>query len=213
MTMTCIDPKLVFAWQAAHSIARSSPPPVHDRGGFRVDTDSEKETKRWVFPRLCDGLRAIAQEITAPRHYLKLCGSDDELRNALQDRWQVQPTNYFMIAAAITLDTKPLPNGYRMELHRDGPVSRACIVAPDGDLAASGCAAETADVFIYDRIETAQDHRRKGLGAAVMIALGAARKSLASPQLLVATGDGRSLYANLGWTVLTPFAAATIPEN
>ena len=211
--MTCIDPKLVFAWQAAHSIARSSPPPVHDRGGFRVDTDSEKETKRWVFPRLCDGLRAIAQEITAPRHYLKLCGSDDELRNALQDRWQVQPTNYFMIAAAITLDTKPLPNGYRMELHRDGPVSRACIVAPDGDLAASGCAAETADVFIYDRIETAQDHRRKGLGAAVMIALGAARKSLASPQLLVATGDGRSLYANLGWTVLTPFAAATIPEN
>ena len=213
MTMTCIDPELVFAWQAAHSIVRSSPPPVHDRGGFRVDTDSEKETKRWVFPRLCDGLRAIAQEITAPRHYLKLCGSDDELRNALPDRWQVQPTNYFMIAAATTLDTKPLPNGYRMELHRDGPVSRACIVAPDGDLAASGCAAETADVFIYDRIETAQDHRRKGLGAAVMIALGAARKSLASPQLLVATGDGRSLYANLGWTVITPFAAATIPEN
>jgi len=112
-----------------------------------------------------------------------------------------------------TLDTKPLPNGYKMEFHQAGPVTRACIIAPDGDLAASGCAAETADVFIYDRIETAQDHRRKGLGVAVIIALGTARKSLVSPQLLVATGDGRNLYANLGWTVLAPFAAATIPES
>jgi GNAT superfamily N-acetyltransferase len=118
-----------------------------------------------------------------------------------------------MIAAAANLDTKPLPNGYRVELHQTGSVARACIIAPDGDLAASGCAAETADVFIYDRIETAQDHRRKGLGVAVMIALGTARKSLVCPQLLVATADGRNLYANLGWMVLAPFAAATIPES
>lgn len=213
MTISHVDPKLVFAWQAAHSVARSSPPPVHDRGGFRVDTHSEKEVKRWVFPQLCDGLRAIAHDITAPRHYLKLCGSDAELRSALTARWEVLPANYFMIAAEATLDAKPLPNGYRMELHQAGPVTRASIIAPDGDLAATGCAAEAADVFIYDRIETAQDHRRKGLGAAVMAALGAARKSLASPQLLVATEDGRNLYANLGWTVLAPFAAATIPES
>lgn len=213
MTISNVDPKLVFAWQAAHSIARSSPLPVHDRGGFRVDTHSEKEVKRWVFPQLCDGLRAIAHDITAPRHYLKLCGSDEELRSALPARWEVQPANHFMIASVATLDAKPLPDGYRMEVHRAGPVTRACIIAPDGELAASGCTAETADVFIYDRIETAQDHRRKGLGAAVMVALGAARKSLASPQLLVATGDGRNLYATLGWTVLAPFAAATIPES
>jgi hypothetical protein len=213
MTLSCVDPQLVFAWQAAHSIARGSPPPVRDRGGFRVDTHSEKEVKRWVFPQLCDGLREIADDITAPRHYLKLCGSDEELRSALPARWELQPANYFMIAAATSPDTKPLPNGYRMEFHQAGPVTRACIIAPDGDLAASGSAAETADVFIYDRIETAQDHRRKGLGVAVMTALGTARKSTATPQLLVATGDGRSLYANLGWTVLAPFAAATIPES
>lgn len=213
MTSSYIDPTLVFAWQAAHSIARGSPPPVHDRGGFRVDTHSEKEVKRWVFPQQCDGLRAIAHDIVAPRHYLKLCGSNEELRSALPERWEVQQANYFMMAAVATLDTRPLPNGYRVELHRAGPVTQACIIAPDGNLAASGCAAETADVFIYDRIETAPDHRRKGLGVAVMIALGAARKSLVSPQLLVATEDGHNLYANLGWMVLAPFAAATIPEN
>jgi len=213
MTSSYVDPSLVFAWQAAHSVARGSPPPVHDRGGFRVDTHSEKEVKRWVFPQLSDGLRAIAHDIAAPRHYLKLCGSNEELRSALPARWEVQPANYFMMATVATLDTKPLPNGYRMELHQVGPVTRASIIAPDGDLAASGCAAEAADVFIYDRIETAQDHRRKGLGIAVMIALGTRRKSRVGPQLLVATEDGCNLYAKLGWTVLAPFATATIPES
>jgi GNAT superfamily N-acetyltransferase len=213
MTRSHIDPELVFAWQTAHSIARGSPQPVHDRGGFRVDTHSEKELKRWVFPRQCDGLRAIAHDIAAPRHYLKLCGSNEELRGALPGQWEVLAENYFMAATVTTVDTRPLPDGYRMELHQAGPVSRACVIAPDGDLAASGCAAEAADVFIYDRIETAQDHRRKGLGIAVMIALGTARKSRVTRQLLVATEDGRNLYASLGWTVLAPLATATIPER
>ncbi|MGO4221261.1 hypothetical protein AB4Y64_05335 [Lysobacter sp. TAF61] len=213
MTPSPVDPDLVFAWQAAHSIARGAPAPVHHRGGFRVDTHSEKEVKRWVFPRSCDGLREIAHEITAPRHYLKLCGSDEELRSALPARWEVQPANYFMMAAAQTSAEKPLPSGYRMEVQQTGPVTRACVIAPDGGLAASGSAAEAAEVFIYDRIETALDHRRKGLGIAVMAALGAARKAVASPQLLVATADGRGLYENLGWAVLAPFAAATIPES
>lgn len=213
MTASTIDPTLLFAWQAAHSLARGAPAPVHDRGGFRVDTHSEKETKRWVFPALCDGLREIAREIATPRHYLKLCGTDDELRSALPACWEIQPANHFMAATAAGRDAAPLPDGYTLQLHRAGPVTRADVVAPNGDLAASGTAAETAEVFVYDRIETATDHRRKGLGVAVMVALGAARRSPHVPQLLVATEDGRHLYANLGWTVLAPFAAATIPER
>lgn len=213
MTSSHVDPQLVFAWQAAHSIARGSPPPVHDRGGYRVDTHSETEVKRWVFPQLSDGLRAVAREITTPRHYLKLCGSNEELRSALPGRWEVQEASYFMVAAATASDAKPLPDGYSLELHQAGSITRACIISPQGELAASGCAAETADAFIYDRIVTAEDHRRKGLGATVMAALGAARKSVANPQLLVATEDGRGLYASLGWAVFAPFATATIPEG
>lgn len=208
-----IDPQLVLAWLTAHSIARGSPAPLHDRGGFRVDTDSETELKRWVFPQPCRGLRAIARDIAAPRHYLKLCGSGEELRSLLPARWQVQPANYFMIATAAAVEATPVPNGYTTELDRAGPVARARIIAPNGELAASGWAAEAADAFVYDRIETAPDHRRKGLGVAVMGALGTARSSRASPQLLVATQDGRGLYAKLGWTVLAPFANATIAEG
>ena len=213
MTSLHVDSQLVFAWQAAHSIARGSPAPVHDRGGIRVDTRSETETTRWVFPRMCDGLREIAQAITAPRHVLKLCGTDDALRSALPDRWEIQPTNHFMIATAALLDPRPLADGYRLELHRAGPVSRASVLAPDGGIAAHGTAAQTGDAFIYDRIETLPDHRRRGLGMAVMAALASTKESATTPQLLVATADGRALYETLGWTVLTPIAAAVIPER
>lgn len=210
MTDFRLDPHLVLAWLAAHSIARGSPPPVPDRGGYRVDTRSEKETTRWVFPRPCDGLREIARDIHEPRHYLKLCGTDGELRAALPPRWQIQPANHFMTTAAAAPAARPLPDGYALALLRDGAVARASVVAPDGDLAASGCAAETAEVFVYDRIETAQQHRRKGLGAAVMAALATARTSQATLQILVATEDGRGLYANLGWTAIAPLAAAVV---
>lgn len=177
-----------------------------------MDTHSEKETKRWVFPQLCEGLREIAVEIAAPRHFLKLCGTPDELQRVLPARWEIQPENYFMQAVSVNGGIRTLPDGYTMALRQTEPFVRAEVIAPDGSLAASGCAAETADVFIYDRIETAPDHRRKGLGMAVMSALRSARKSLAAPQLLVATEDGRSLYENLGWTVIAPFATATIPD-
>lgn len=204
------DPSLVLAWLVAHSIARGSPPPVEDCGGYRVDTHSESEVKRWVFPRLGDGVGVIARGIKAPRHYIKACASDGALRAALPSRWEVQSPGFFMTATALP-DAKPLPDGYRMEVHRAGAVTRVAVVAPDGGMAASGCAAETADVFIYDRIETSPDHRRKGLGIAVMAALGAAKGSAASQQLLVATEDGRKLYERLGWAVLAPFSTALIP--
>lgn len=68
------------------------------------------------------------------------------------------------------------------------------------------------DAFVFDRIETAVDHRRKGLGMAVMRALGLARRFAGSPQLLVATEDGRALCARLGWMVIAPVATAVIPD-
>jgi len=211
MLHASIDPQLILAWQTAHSVARGAPPPFPDRGGFRVETHSEKEVTRWVFPRLCDGLRDVAQQITAPRHYLKLCGTNEELRGALPSRWDIQPANYFMTTTVAPTTARPLPAGYELTLNRTGPIIRARVIAQNGDLAASGDAAEAAGVFVYDRIETSSDHRRKGLGISVMAALGTARVSHESSQLLVATEDGRSLYMSLGWKVLGPFATGVIP--
>ena len=88
-----VDRQLVLAWQAAHSLARGSPAPVIDRGGFRVDTHSEKEAKRWVFPTICTGLYEVARDVSSPRHYLKLCDTSATLRSALPAKWEIQPEN------------------------------------------------------------------------------------------------------------------------
>lgn len=89
-----------------------------------MDTHSEKEVKRWVFPQLCEGLRDIAGEITSPRHYLKLCGTSEALRDALPARWDIQPVNYFMSAMAPAGETRYLPAGYRLEFHQAGSVNQ-----------------------------------------------------------------------------------------
>ncbi|GAB3347262.1 hypothetical protein GCM10027430_06570 [Lysobacter tyrosinilyticus] len=181
-----------------------------DRGGFRVDTSSKDEVCRWVFPEVCEGLSELGRELTADRHFLKLCGAEQDLRNALPPQWKIQPTRYFMRAGSAQTDAKPLSDGYVIRCEEMGSNICAAVFAADGSLAARGHAAEAAGVFVYDRIETAVGHRRKGLGASVMSALGALRRSPAAPQLLVATEDGRKLYETLGWWVLSPYATAVI---
>jgi len=89
-------------------------------------------------------------------------------------------------------------------------VSEARIYSETGALAASGYAAETQEVFIYDRIVTEPLHRRKGLGLAIMITLHAAKQHPSVPELLVATKDGRALYSTLGWETISPYSTASI---
>lgn len=202
---------LLFGWLAARSLARGLPAPVADRGGFRVDTGGEVEICRWVFTQPGSGLSALGNALDAPGYFLKLCGSGEDLLAALPPRWRLQEPGYCMQGPATPLPPASLPPGYALQLDRDAGGSRVVILAPDGALAASGTAAEAADVFVYDRIITEPDHRRKGLGRAVMAALREARADSAATELLVATDDGRALYASLGWTVLSPFVTAEIP--
>lgn len=186
--------------------------PILDRGGFRVDTNSLKEVRRWVFPRLCDGLSLIGQDVAQPHHFIKLCGTAEELRAALPAAWQLQSQSYFMVAGDSPFPARPLPECYRLACDRAGPTAMVRVIAPDGSLAASGYAAEGVGVFIYDRIETAPEHRRMGLGNIVMNALRSQRKAGNTPELLVATEDGRALYTSLGWRVLSPYSTAVIPD-
>jgi GNAT superfamily N-acetyltransferase len=210
--MACtIDPVLISAWLTARSVARNLPAPVPDRGGLRVDTYLEKEQRRWVFPRMAEGLVALAEEITEPLNFLKLCGDAAELRGRLPSRWTIQSAGYVMLGGATTAPVFPLPDGYAIASERNGPTLHVRIIAADGVLAASGYAAEVAGVFIYDRIVTEPAHRRRGLGRALMAALGEARKSPSVAQILVATEEGRRLYASLGWTVCSPYTTAEIP--
>ena len=176
-----------------------------------METGSAAEVRRWVFDRPCEGLTELGREVTEPRHFLKLCGSGETLRAALPPRWQLLPPSHFMIAGTARWEAPLMPEGYVLHPSRQGDVASVVVTAPDGSLAASGHAAEASGAFVYDRIETALEHRRRGLGSIVLSVLASFRSSAAIPQLLVATEDGRALYARLGWTMLSPYSTAVIP--
>jgi GNAT superfamily N-acetyltransferase len=208
-----VDPELARAWLTARSVARGLPEPVPDLGGFRVDTNSENEVRRWLFAGVDYGLSELGRSIREPCHLLKLCGTTDELAGTLPAGWAVEGGNWLM-----ELDTSPpplqaIPSGYCLEQYREGGVTRVEIRTEGGDLAASGYAAETSDAFVYDRIVTDPSHRRRGLGRALIAALGSCRRSEAAWQLLVATAEGEKLYSSLGWCTLSPYSTAYIPER
>jgi GNAT superfamily N-acetyltransferase len=205
--------ELVGAWLTARSVARGLPEPVPEFGGFRVETNSDQERVRWVFPKFTQGLVELGTMIRDPAHIIKLCGSRDRLRRALPDRWMVHEPSYFMTAGSEP-PPRELPPGYQLEVECLGPVAIACITrCVDGELAARGFGAAAAGVFIYDRIETNSDDRRKGLGTAVMLALWKAKPEPNARELLVATQEGRVLYERLGWQVLSPYSTASIPRH
>lgn len=206
-----LNDALLFGWLAARSIARGLPAPVADHGGFRVDTGGEVEICRWAFTRLGEGLAELGRTLDAPGYFLKLCGDGADLLAALPPNWRLQGLGYVMQGPHIPPAVAALPDGYGLQIDRSSCGARVTILAPDGALAASGTATEAAGVFVYDRIITEPDHRRRGLGRMVMAALRGMRVDRTTTELLVATDDGRALYATLGWTVISPFATAEIP--
>ena len=213
---------LIPAWLAARSVALGLPLPVADRGGYRVDSGLDTEIRRWVFPYVCDGLKQLGREINAPFLPLKLCGDGAALMACLPDRWQLEPPTWFMRGGDV-MTAPALPYGYRAETVRQGATVYVQINAASGDVAASGYAAyygatnhqtpHQAPVFVYDRIITAPAHQRKGLGTAVMARLQAEKPEADWTELLVATSEGRALYARLGWTLLSPYSTALIPAE
>jgi GNAT superfamily N-acetyltransferase len=207
------DPDLLWRWVAARSIARGQPLPVFDCGGMRVDTGLPEEVRRHVFAAPGRGLQALLATVHTPLVYLKVCAAAADVASMLPPRWQVQPAGYFMTQdgppAAMPA---PVP-GYRIELVQDGAVIAARILAADGAIAASGNAVEHDGVFILDRILTDPDHRRRGLGRALVAALVSMQRDSHAQRVLVATDAGCALYTALGWRVLSPYTTIVIPAQ
>lgn len=204
------------AWLRARSLSRGLPQPVPDSGGLRVDSGLPNETRRYLFPRAVGGLREIAERIREPRIPLKLCDTPETMRSYLPPRWEIFPPN-FVMSCNRAFDRRNggqhLPDGYRLELRTASAVTEACVLSTTGELAASGYAACHNDTFVYDRIVTAENHRRKGLGTIIMTALASTRPASAGLQILVATPAGRELYRSLGWTDYAPYTSAVILEE
>lgn len=202
--------ELLRMWLTARSIARGLPAPVSDFGGLRIDTYSDKEVRRWVFASVVPGIAKLARSIREQRHFIKLCGTEAELQEALADPWLIKGGSWFMALDGEPAAASPLPSGYVLQAIRAGAVTRIEIRTSEGELAAGGYGAETHEAFVYDRIETDAAHRQRGLARAVMAALGSCRRSEATLQLLMATAEGEKLYSTLGWSRVSPYSTASL---
>lgn len=115
--------------------------------------------------------------------------SNEELRGVLLEKWEIQRENYFMKATAVAGEASALPDGYRMEVHQTGPVTCIHIVAPDGDLAANGLAAETVDAFRLRPYRNSSESSAKGIGPRRYERAGDCEKVFHQPS--ASGGDGR----------------------
>jgi hypothetical protein len=209
--LSLVDDGLMRAWLAARSMARQLPMPVADRGGWRVDTGKPEERRRYLFTQPLPGLRELGREIDSPFVGLKLCGAGEQLITQLPERWRIvsDPMTRVMVRT-VPGEAQPLPKGFAIEMDQRGSVTHARILEGEA-LAASGYSAEIDGVFIYDRIRTEEAYQRRGLGRALMAALGAMRRSSRSREVLTATPAGRSLYLQLGWRDYSAYSTAMIP--
>ncbi len=98
-----------------------------------------------------------------------------------------------------------LPDPYVAELDVASPVVHLRLLTTSGHLAASAQLAVVEDCAVPDKVETVAEHRRRGLGGAMMTALVDAAVDLGAHRgLLMASTEGRALYTSLGWTTLCP---------
>lgn len=174
-----------------------------------MDTDGEAERRRYVFAAPGPGLAALLATVREPRIFVKLCADAPSFRELLPPRWSITDTNCMMVSDTLA-PLRPPPAGYTLSANSANGVTHVAIIAPDGEHAAGGYAAEHDGVFVYDRIVTAEAHRRRGLGRNVMAALGAARTDRRSRQVLTATAMGTALYTALGWRIHCPYTTAAL---
>ncbi|MEU2788958.1 GNAT family N-acetyltransferase [Streptomyces sp. NPDC007100] len=212
----------VRTWVYGWARCRGTATPVAVPGGFHIDIGLPEHAGRYVLPAADPGLlRGLAASITVPNLWIKVCAPREEIAPLLPPAWEFAEPQ-FLMSAALPVSAGPVvpPPGYLVETaDKDGTGVIDCRVldAATGEPAAWGRAALThasaPPSAVYDKINTAPAHRRRGLGSLLMHALTAYAVRLgATHGILVASPAGRSLYRSLGWQYHAPLTAARIPS-
>jgi GNAT superfamily N-acetyltransferase len=206
-----VDAGLLERWLTGWSTTRGLPLPRRSEGGLVVDVGWPDQLRRHVFVDAGTTLQECAARIHAPFVFVKAAVDPEQLRRALPARWQIEAPGYLMQCPAAMAEPVPLPPGYAAQLEVEHGAYLIRISDCHGETAALGRIVLRRRTAVFDRIETREAHRRKGLGAALMSALDVlAVRAGVSERLLVATEAGRALYLSAGWTDLAPFSTAVL---
>lgn len=205
------DPELVGRWLKGWALARGTALPVAAHGGWRVDVGLPEQKTRYVFPGLLPGIADLAHTISEPFIFLKTCASAAALRAILPAHWIMQRPGYMMTLAARMPTAPDLPAGYKLDITLAQSISMVRVLTAEGEVAASGRIVFVDGLAIYDSIETQAPHQRRGLGRVLMKQLEAiATERGIDGGALVATPQGRALYASLGWELHSLYSTAVI---
>ncbi|CAM5470303.1 GNAT family N-acetyltransferase [Streptomyces afghaniensis] len=207
--------RTVQAWVDGWVVSRGAAPPVTEPWGRTIDVGTNGHVTRHVFGATGDDLdetsvRKVAGAVTGAGVWLKAFRDPSVVAGWLDDSWWIDPEPGYLMTVPLAPGNAPdVPDGYRLRSWSRGGVTRVMVAAPDGSLAARGQIAPTGATAVADQIETAPEHRRKGLGSLVMRTLqSAAVRQGAHTGVLAGTPAGRGLYEALGWEVVALLTSA-----
>lgn len=207
------DPALVAIWAQGWALTRDVAPPVAVTGGWHIEVGLPDQRRRFVYPHAGDAVAARAEAIDQPFEFIKVATAADRVQPLLGTAWAIGQPGYMMSRAPVAVAPFDHAPAYRLSIEAVvDQVTVATILTPAGELAAKGRVGLVGDVAIYDQIRVQDAHQRRGLGGALMAALGdVANRAGVTRWVLVATPQGRALYETLGWAVHAPYTTAFIP--
>lgn len=211
--MTLHDDLLV-GWGRGWAASRgtSAPQPLGG-GAWRIEVGLPGHRRRDLLPAWpVERIQAWAAGLSEPGSWIKALVDPTVLR--LPAGWQLHDTEYLMSSPLRDEPVPALAAGYQGELIQQGDAVEYRVLTPAGEPAARARVGLAGRHAVFDQVVTEAAHRRLGLGRQAMARLGdAARARGADTGLLVATEDGRALYAALGWHVESLMAAASVAES
>ncbi|WP_303830722.1 GNAT family N-acetyltransferase [Asticcacaulis taihuensis] len=205
------DPELIATWLKGWALAHEVPLPAPCGNGWHVEVGLPDQKARYVFAAPEPAFWQLAETITEPLVYLKVCAPHDEIKNLFPSRWATEHRGFMMTRQGPPPPVQALPAGHRLTLTERSTGLTCTVHAEDGSHAASGSVVLADDMAVYDRIRTEDKHRRKGLGSVIMTTLQqAAHDRGRRRDMLCASHMGRPLYETLGWQVHSLYTSAVI---
>jgi GNAT superfamily N-acetyltransferase len=210
------DTDLLGTWARGWCLVQGVSPPEDVPGGWRIEANRPDGRWRFLYPRLCDAALAQMDMQLPDTVAFKIVAMPERVRAAMAYPWPIAAPAYFMTCESTDALRRDVPpEGYGLTSQAVIPgVTSVEIRTHSGELAASGYLGMVDDLAVFHRIRTQDDHQRRGLGTALMAALGQlADDAGATRRALVATIAGRALYQTIGWQVHAPYTTVTIPAS
>ncbi|MDH6141571.1 MULTISPECIES: GNAT family N-acetyltransferase [Kitasatospora] len=200
--------ELVRMWVDGWIVSRGASDPIEQPWGWTIDMGQATHVSRHVLPAPGEAeVRKIVADTSAPGTWLKLFAAEGVVRPWLGPGWQFDQVA-FLMTVPLAPERPEVPAGYTLTRWTRGGVTRVLVRTSEGHFAARGQVAPTGRSAVIDQIETAPEHRRRGLGGLVMRTLqDTAHAAGATTGVLVGTPDGQALYSTLGWTTHSPMTS------